>query len=550
MSWWACVFLVSVAAAQQSGPPPEALAVLEGHVVSDATGEPVRKAHVTLGSRADQDSELVATTDENGHFWFAEVKPGTYTLIADKGGFLPGGYSQVKVSDLQTLLKISAGDRMQNLTLRLFPAGVISGRVLDADGDPAPGYEVVLWTQHRRRKAEPNSPSDQTSTNQAGEYRFDGLLPGTYYVSASRDSSGYSVPQIPVDSEGKVTRVHDLKTFYPSAISIGDAQSVRIQSGHDQAGVDIRIQRGPTLSVKGRIAGFDGSPKDYQLSGGVEEGLGWTSETGKILPNGDFAFDELPPGKHRLTLLANGPSGFRQIGVSEVNLIDQDVTGVVITPFKPAQVRVRVVLEGEEDKPLTAGTVSLHPVEGKAAASFQRMQFQPQNGTYILNDVPPGRYSVSFNNATNYYLKTVTSGARMLDPESIDVADGASLDLLMTFSKNVASLSGDVEVSQDQPKNSVKVVLISEDSTPSGDKIRPAELDQSLHFSIERLRPGKYVAFAAQEDDFDVWADADFLRLLQSQGSELELHEKEHATVHLKLIPKDVTDRIRQQLGL
>ncbi len=36
---------------------------------------------------------------------------------------------------------------------------------------------------------------------------------------------------------------------------------------------------------------------------------------------------------------------------------------------------------------------------------------------------------------------------------------------------------------------------------------------------------------------------------IQSEGTEVELHEKEQATIHLKPIPKEETDRIRKQLG-
>lgn len=65
-----------------------------------------------------------------------------------------------------------------------------------------------------------------------------------------------------------------------------------------------------------------------------------------------------------------------------------------------------------------------------------------------------------------------------------------------------------------------------------------------------RLPPGKYLAFATQESDFDLWDDADFVQLLEPEASALELHENEHASLRLKLIPKDVTTRLRQQLGL
>ena len=547
MNWCLCLLLASGLAAQQSG--PDALATIEGRVVQGVTGDPLPKAHVTLELSGEKhDSALVATTDPSGRFRFADIQPGVYELSAEKTGFLEGHYGEVKPGGEQTLLRIKAGDRLDDLTVRLFPAATISGRVLDADGDPLSGGGVNLRGRAGNRG---NIGSvSRAESNQAGEYRFDGLSSGTYYVSATAGEWGYTARRIPVDSSGKVSKVHDLTTFYPAALSLADAQGVTLENGQQQAGIDIRIRRGPTLSVKGRIAGLIGPASKYSLNASVEEGGGWASEPAKLLPNGEFVFPELPPGKHRLNLFEQGMSGFQIIGYTEINLLDQDLTGVVITPFKPAQVRVRVVMEGEEDKPLTTGTVFLFPAGETINAISQLLEYQPQNGTFFFAAVPPRKYKVWFNNATDSYLKSVQSEGRALDPESIDVADGAVLDLLMVFSKKVASVAGDVEISSNQPQPSVHVLLIAEEPVSPYSKIRSPRLDQTFHFSIANLGPGKYLAFAAEEDDPDLWENDAFVKLMQSQATEVELHESDHASVHLKLIPKDETDRARKQLGI
>lgn len=187
---------------------------------------------------------------------------------------------------------------------------------------------------------------------------------------------------------------------------------------------------------------------------------------------------------------------------------------------------------------------------------YRLMQYQPRNGTYVIDDVPPGNYRLAFNNAPAAYLKSIESGGQAFDGEFITVNSGAVLDLKMIFSKNLASVDGDVEIGQDRSRPSVntpevQVLLISEgNSSLETGKIRSATLDQTLHFSIGHLPPGKYLAFAAQENDSDLWDSPDFVKLLESEGTKLDLHEGSHATIHLKAISKDVTDRIRQQLGI
>ncbi len=209
-------------------------------------------------------------------------------------------------------------------------------------------------------------------------------------------------------------------------------------------------------------------------------------------------------------------------------------------------------MEGEgEDKPLTTGSVFLIPTEGAADFVDRPVAYQPKNGVYVIDDVPPGRYRAWFNNANNGYLKSVQSGERVLDSGLIDVGDGAVLNLLMTFSRNVATVSGDVQVSEDQSKQPVHVVLVSDEAAAALERGNEwSTLDQRSHFSISRLRPGKYRAFAVQAADYELWKNADFVELFRSAGNPVELHEKEQVILHLKLITKEEIDDARKRLGL
>ena len=535
---------------ETTAPPAEKPAVIEGRVIDSASGSPLRKARVSLElSTTKHDSELVAITDEAGHFRFGAVKPDTYTLQAEKGGFLPGSYGTVKPEEAPTLLKVRDDDHLQGITLRLFQAGAISGHVLDADGDPLPGYEVILWAKRSRRKGVPYSPGDQTTTNHRGEFRFDDLTPGTYYIDAGKESAGMAVKEIPVDSAGKVIRERELWTFYPGALALKDARAIRVESGQEQSGAEITIQRGPLLTVKGRIEGAIGSISKYQVSASVDEGIGWTGESTQLLPDGKFA-TQLPPGRHTISLMEQTASGLKQVGATVVNLTDQDVSGVEIALAKPAQVRVRAVIEGAEDQPLTNGAASLilEGSEDKGRSTFT--QYPPQDGGYLMDNVPAGKYWPWFNNASDLYAKYVQVGTRVTNWQAIDVTEGANLDVLLIYSKKVATLAGDLELPQDELKSPISVLLVSENVGFQENKIIPAQLDQSLHFSLQHMRPGKYLAFASREDDFEVWDNDDFVKLLRSEANEIELHEEENASVHLKLIPKELTDRVRQQLGI
>ncbi len=551
MTWWICCSLVFGLMAQQSAPERTSSVALEGSVIHGISQEPIRKAHVTLElSGANNDSALVATTDGAGHFRFADIKPGIYKLTAEKPGFLESEHGQTEPEGEGSLLQVGNGDPALRLTLRLFPAGVISGRILDTDGDPVPDNQVVLWQRRHLLHKTANSHISQTTTNQAGEYHFNGLSPGSYYLSADGSGGwGNATRQISVDETGKVTKVHDLTTFYPAALSLAEAQAIQLESGQEQAGINVHIQQGRALKVQGRIVGISGSLSGYSLGASIGVGIGWTSEMAKVLPNGKFMFEELPPGKHTLHLIKQGGNGAQTIGQTEINLTDQDVTGVIITPFKPAQIRVRVVQEGDEEHSLTAGSVFLMPTDAGEERAKNQLQYQSHDGFYFFSNVIPGQYNVWFNNASGCYLKSILAGGQKLTTNKVVVAEGSNLVLLFIFLFKLAGIQGLVEMLQDGAKHSVHVVLVSESPILELNNTYPITLDQFFHFAKQSVTPGQYVAFAT-EDDTDLWDNAEFVKLLQSQGSHVELQEKQQGTLHLKLISKEETDRVRHQLGL
>ncbi len=552
MTRWACFFYALIAAAQSNTTSPVSI---DGTVISAGTGTPVRKAHVTLEPAATGENEgsgFIATTDEAGHFRFAALDAGVYRLTTGKPGFLTGGYGQPQADGEPTLLRVKAGDRVQGLMLKLFPAGTLSGRILDADGDPAPGRKVLLWHRHTSHGETFTRAASETDSNAAGDYRFENLASGTYFVSAEADLEDMNGHQIPVDREGKATRIHELKTFYPSSLSIARAQALRLESGEELTGIDLQIQTGTLLSVKGRITGADAaSLSQYQLNATIDAGRGWSGQEGSIQPDGDFVINNLQSGDHRLSLLRPSPNGPQEVGTTDITLPDRDLTGVTMALFRPAQVRVRVVMEeGQETVPLTMGSVFLIPDPPESNPRNSISQFTPQNGVYVMDSVAPGKYRVEFSNASSCYLKSLQAGGRTLPVDSFEVPEGATLNLLMTYSRNVATVTGDVSRTEDQAGHPAHVFLIAREALVSRERTTPADLDQSSQFTLNHMTPGSYLAIATEESDQDAWDNADFLKLLQSEAAAIDLHENEHATLHLKLIPKETTSRIRQQLGL
>lgn len=144
--------------------PLPAGAPLRGRVVDDL-GEPVEGAQVRL-DREDEASPLpwTATTDEEGVFTLDTLWTGAHRLEARASGHARLARAGVTPSE-------------EPLHLTLERVGLVAGRVMRPDGDPAPGAEVViagsgLW------------PARRSQTGEDGRFRFPEVPPGVYEVRA------------------------------------------------------------------------------------------------------------------------------------------------------------------------------------------------------------------------------------------------------------------------------------------------------------------------------------------------------------------------------
>jgi len=62
-------------------------------------------------------------------------------------------------------------------------------------------------------------------------------------------------------------------------------------------------------------------------------------------------------------------------------------------------------------------------------------------------------------------------------------------------------------------------VLLIDENASSWKTTSAWEPDQSFHFSLSNLRPGKYLAFAAQDGDFDLWTEPQFLAAMEERAT-------------------------------
>ena len=82
--------IATIEPANPSGNPadPGAPARLEGMVINDSTGAPLRRAHIVLHPLESGLSATGSDADDEGHFLLRDIPTGLYSLSAERDGFL------------------------------------------------------------------------------------------------------------------------------------------------------------------------------------------------------------------------------------------------------------------------------------------------------------------------------------------------------------------------------------------------------------------------------------------------------------------------------
>lgn len=128
---------------------PQPPARIEGKFVDASRSTPLRGVDVAL-ERVGQSSQILsATSDNEGRFIFRDVTPGHYQVHINKTGFISRRGHSILANNAS--LDIAPGETISDLTVPLWPAAVLRGKVLDPSGELLAGARVIAL-QVRRGK--------------------------------------------------------------------------------------------------------------------------------------------------------------------------------------------------------------------------------------------------------------------------------------------------------------------------------------------------------------------------------------------------------------
>src|SRR6266550_7551175 len=224
-------------AAGSTKPSEKPDGMITGRVINSA-GEPLSGAVVYAGSLGASTRSQRATVETNGEFKIDGLEAGLYRVSAGVPGYIPA--PQASPTDSQSYYHI--GD---SVTLRLIKGGVITGAVTGSKG---PLVAVGVYAIRLRDEAEkPLTPSigfHERSTDDRGVYRFYGLLPGSYLISAAKPRIGLIAP---------TAYDNDTPTYFPS--STRDTASEVVVRDGEEITADIQYRAEPGHAISGKVVG-------------------------------------------------------------------------------------------------------------------------------------------------------------------------------------------------------------------------------------------------------------------------------------------------------
>src|SRR6476646_1293314 len=125
--------------AQPQDVPPPPAGRITGRVVASDNGRPVKRARVFVTAAELSGGGRGVLTDDQGVFDLTELPAGRYTLTVSKSGFVSLSYGQRRPLQAGTPLQLADGRQLKGIEFQLPRGSVISGHVLDEDGEAMPG---------------------------------------------------------------------------------------------------------------------------------------------------------------------------------------------------------------------------------------------------------------------------------------------------------------------------------------------------------------------------------------------------------------------------
>jgi len=572
-----CIFHPQNSAAQN----PTASASIEGVVVAVGNAAPIAGATLELvpvlpagplqyGKWLPQPGPRYgATTSKDGAFTITNLPAGTYRLAATQAlGFVKTEYGQRSAYGSGEVIVLADGQRLRAIQLAMTPAGAISGRVLDRDGEPLVRARVQALRTSYEEGRKVLKIVQSVQTDDLGEYRLFWLPPGPYYISVkAMDPLAVEAPLVVsppgaggdfqfVSSVvrrkradgGKTVEESFVTVYYPGTTDARSSSPVDLRPGEHLGGINFSDLSGSvrSWSVRGRVLDAAGQPADgLIIMAPKEPAADFPGHSASTESDGAFELGGVAPGSYYLVVLGPG------LAMQPIDVGDADLENVsVVAGVGLATLNGKVILQNADNtdnaKPpdLTQLRVVLErvprlgilPPPPPAPPGVRPSGAVAASGEFSLPNILAGDYRVIVRGmTTDLYLKSARWGNSDVLSAPLHVENSAGGELQIVLSARPSTVRGRAIDEKRQPVAGATVVLVP-GKRERRDLYRDAVADASGEFLLEGVADGDYRVFAWQDVPPTAWQNADFLQPFESRGKTLRIEEASRQDVEIVVI--------------
>lgn len=549
---FSCLIVTASSPSQTDVPKEAKKQSIQGKVVEAKSGQPIQKVNVEVIGAAEQSSgHHSATTGADGTFSVEDLTPGRYMVTLERAGFV-----QAAKNLSQTTFTLQPGQSLTGLLFRMQAAGVISGKIVDVDGDPMAGVTVNAAMPSPGGLGILRLNSGTGTTNDLGEYRIADLRPGKYLISATPQQRAPA-------AQGKAKeRMIYAPTYFPGTLDKSQAVEVEVHAGEvASANFSAHITR--AYRVTGTVIGVPTGAmvRVFLASKNGDAGM---DDMQELTEGNRFEYPNVAPGTYAAMMIVikgmlsgGGQPEVQMVRLSPPIQVDRtDVEGVQLQAEPGGQVHGRFRLDTEGKFDWMQLNVSLLPVEEnlsetvfgmgglRAAAMYSGMNSHAavsSEGTFEMKNVPGGTYQLLIgahsDNLRDYYTKSVIVGGRNVADSGFAVNGDLYLDVVV--SAKGATIEGNVVNSKGKPVAYATVAVVpSSEQRARPDSYQQASADEHGHFLARGLAPGSYLVMAFEELQEDM-RQPEFLKMYGGKGEKVELEEVSRKSVTVKVIPAE-----------
>jgi protocatechuate 3,4-dioxygenase beta subunit len=549
---------------------PAGTAVIGGRVLAADTGRPVKHARVTVsgGGGGFGRQSRSTSTDEQGRYQIADLVGGSYTIMASRSGFVNAIYGQRRPLHPGTPVDLADGQQLSGIDIRITRGGVITGRIVDEDGEPiARGLVTVQRYQYVNGQRQLVAAGGDQSDDR-GVYRVFGLPPGDYFVSGNAsgliDVLGRGMPGLaavlggggPGAGSNPVGRGRGgffgvtedpeptgyAPTYYPGVISSAEAAKVSVGPGQEVTGIDFQVQLVATATVSGLVTGADGPAAVMLIP--TDAGGMIRAETlrGSAGWDGTFSIPNVPPGRYTAAAQSGARWEDPKIGTVPLTVSGQNITGLTIamqdgvtlsgnitvessgTPAPADYSGFRIDMPEVDPLPLVGGP-------GRGGGPNATGARAEKNGTFSIGNVFPGRHYVRVTTQGNWTLKSVQMGASDVTDQAVEVHAGQDVDnVTVVLTDRATDLSGTVRDGVGNPVSGATVIVFSADPQywrAQSRRIQAVRTGATGAYRMHGLPPGDYQVVAVDDVENGEWYDPTYLDGIKDRARSISIDEGE-----------------------